>query len=110
MGVTGDHQARGLLDAPNNITLKGKRDRAILATLLYHALRREELCKLLVKDFRHEGVEPPISRFPARGKYAIFRAIPLQVASSWIIWKRWVMGLMWAGCSSGPFATIAPVR
>lgn len=45
----GDHQARRLLDAPSGDTLKGKRDRAMLATLLYHALRREELCKLRVK-------------------------------------------------------------
>ena len=50
----GDHQARALLEAPDGISLKGKRDRAILATLLYHALRREEVCKLTVKDFRHE--------------------------------------------------------
>jgi integrase/recombinase XerD len=34
----GDHQARSLLDFPKNVSLKGKRDRAILATLLYHAL------------------------------------------------------------------------
>ncbi len=41
-GVTpalGDHQARMLLAAPPEGTLKGKRDRAILATLLYHGLR-----------------------------------------------------------------------
>jgi integrase/recombinase XerD len=31
---------------------RNKRDRAILSTLLFHALRREELCKLKVKDFR----------------------------------------------------------
>ena len=31
-------------------TLKGKRDRAILSVLLFHAFRREELCKLKVKD------------------------------------------------------------
>lgn len=37
----GDHQARELLDAPNGNSLKGKRDRAILVTLLYHALRRD---------------------------------------------------------------------
>jgi integrase len=30
-----------------------KRDGAILSTLLYHALRREELCKLKVRDFSH---------------------------------------------------------
>lgn len=50
----GDHQARKLLEAPDQDTLKGKRDRAILATLLYQALRRAELCKLKVKDVRQE--------------------------------------------------------
>ena len=48
----GDHQARELLAAPDEETVKEKRDRAILSTLLYHALRREELCKLRVKDFK----------------------------------------------------------
>jgi site-specific recombinase XerD len=46
----GDHQARALLDAPVPATLKGKRDRALLAVLLYHGLRREELCLLKVRD------------------------------------------------------------
>jgi site-specific recombinase XerD len=50
----GDQQARKLLAKPNETSLKGMRDRAILATLLYHALRREELCKLSVKDFDQE--------------------------------------------------------
>jgi site-specific recombinase XerD len=49
----GDHQARKLLAAPDADTLKSKRDRAILSTLLFHALRREELCKLKIKDFRN---------------------------------------------------------
>ena len=59
----GDGQARALLDAPPAETLKGKRDRAILATLLYHGLRREELCRLSVADYssrqgmRHLRVE-----------------------------------------------------
>ena len=53
----GDAQARALLDAPPADTLKGQRDRAILATLLYHGLRREELCKLRVRDLeQREGV------------------------------------------------------
>ena len=47
----GGAQARALLAAPPRDTLKGKRDRAILSVLLYHALHREELTKLLVKDF-----------------------------------------------------------
>jgi site-specific recombinase XerD len=50
----GDQQARKLLSKPKETSLKGMRDRAILATLLYHALRREELCKLTVKDFDQE--------------------------------------------------------
>jgi integrase len=41
----GDAQARKLLDAPPEDTLKGVRDRAILATLLYHGIRCEELCR-----------------------------------------------------------------
>ena len=43
-------QARLLLDAPDPETLKGKRDRALLATLLFHGLRRAELCRLTVGD------------------------------------------------------------
>ena len=42
----GDAQARRLLEAPPPDTLKGVRDRAILAALLYHGIRREELCLL----------------------------------------------------------------
>jgi len=53
----GDAQARALLAAPPDDTRKGKRDRAILATLLYHGLRREELCKLRVRDVQQrDGV------------------------------------------------------
>ncbi len=53
----GNAQARALLNAPPADTLKGKRDRAVLATLLYHGLRREELCKLRVRDVQQrEGV------------------------------------------------------
>jgi hypothetical protein len=39
----GDQQARKLLEAPPTDTPKGVRDRAILAVLLYHGMRREEL-------------------------------------------------------------------
>lgn len=52
-----DAQARALLDAPPEGTLKGLRDRAILVTLLFHGLRRDELCKLKVADLHpREGV------------------------------------------------------
>jgi hypothetical protein len=46
--VLGNGQARTLLEAPPSSTLKGKRDRAILATFLHHGLRCEELCGLRV--------------------------------------------------------------
>lgn len=59
-GVTpalGNDRARILLEAPPQDSLKGIRDRAILATLLYHGLRREELSKLRVRDLaEREGV------------------------------------------------------
>jgi integrase/recombinase XerD len=48
----GDEQERRLLSAPAPDTLKGARDRAILATLLYHGIRREELCKLCLRDIQ----------------------------------------------------------
>ena len=53
----GDGQARALLDAPPENTLKGKRDRAILATFLHHGLRCKELCGLRVRDLQsRQGV------------------------------------------------------
>jgi integrase/recombinase XerD len=70
-----DAQARKLLDAPRADTLKGVRDRAILATLLYHGLRREELCRLQVKDLQsREGV----AHFRVHGKGSKIRYVPIQ--------------------------------
>ena len=39
----------------NTLKLKGVRDRAVLATLLHHGIRREELCGLKVKDMHSRG-------------------------------------------------------
>ena len=72
----GDHQARKLLDAPQADTIKSKRDRAILSTLLFHALRREELCKLKVKDFRHARKGVP--HLKVSGKGGKTRYLPLH--------------------------------
>ena len=72
----GDAQARKLLVAPAEKTLKGMRDRAILATLLYHALRREELCKLRVKDFQHE--RRGVAHLRVSGKGEKTRYVPLH--------------------------------
>ena len=58
----GDHQARLLLDAPVGDGLKAKRGRAMLATLLYHGLRRDELPKLRVKEYRQERRDMVMTR------------------------------------------------
>jgi len=79
----GDHQARKLLAAPAGDTLKAKRDRAILATLLYHALRRDELCKLKVKDYRQERRGVP--HLKVSGKGGKTRYLPLHPAASGLI-------------------------
>ncbi|MBS0299813.1 MAG: tyrosine-type recombinase/integrase [Proteobacteria bacterium] len=79
----GDHQARELLDAPDGNSLKGKRDRAILATLLYHALRRDELCRLKVKDFKQERRGVPHIKISGKGGKT--RYVPLHPAVSGLI-------------------------
>ena len=48
-------QARRLLDAPPADTLKGLRDRAILAVLLCQGLTRQELCRLATGDLVRGG-------------------------------------------------------
>jgi integrase/recombinase XerD len=71
-----DHQVRKLLVAPPEKSLKGMRDRAILATLLYHALRREEMCKLTVRDFMHE--RGGVRHLRVSGKGEKTRYLPLH--------------------------------
>ena len=74
----GDRQARKLLEAPPADTLKGLRDRAILATLLYHGIRREELCGLRVKDMH---IRQGVMHFQVKGKRAKIRFIPVNAAA-----------------------------
>ena len=70
-----DEQVRRLLEAPPEDTLKGVRDKAILATLLYHGIRREELCGLKVKDIQsREGIR----HFKVKGKRDKIRYIPVH--------------------------------
>jgi site-specific recombinase XerD len=71
----GDHQARALLDAPDPDTLKGLRDRALLAVLLYHGLRREELCRLNVHDIHDRR---GVSHLRIHGKGGKTRYLPLH--------------------------------
>jgi site-specific recombinase XerD len=95
----GDHQARQLLDAPTGDTLKAKRDRAILATLLYHALRRDELCKLKIKDYRQERRGVP--HIKVSGKGGKTRYLPLHPAASSLI-AEYLEASGHAGEETGP--------
>jgi integrase/recombinase XerD len=73
-----DAQARHLLEAPKGNTVKAKRDRAILSILLYHALRRDELCQLLVRDI-HE--RRGVKHLRIHGKGEKLRHVPLHPGS-----------------------------
>ncbi len=73
--VISDAQARAVLDGPDETTLKGKRDRAILATLLYHGIRREEVANLRVKDVEWRKGVPHLRIF---GKGNKIRHLPLH--------------------------------
>lgn len=78
----GDAQARKLLEAPPEDTLKGKRDRAILATLLYHGIRREELCRLRVRDMQsRQGV----MHFRIKGKRDKVRFVPIHASAQRLV-------------------------
>src|SRR5438093_8848021 len=69
-----DEQARALLNAPQGESLKAKRDRAILSTLAYHGMRREERGKLRVRDLqRRDGVV----QFRIAGKGEKVRYVPV---------------------------------
>ena len=74
-----DHHARALLEAPDASTLKGLRDRAILSVLLYHAIRREELTKLRVKDAQY--LRLGVVHLRIDGKGGKTRYIPAHPAS-----------------------------
>lgn len=79
----GDYQARALLEAPKDTTLKGKRDRAIIAVLLYHALRRTELCQLKIKDVRQE--RRGVMHIKVLGKGGKTRYLPIHPVVSGLI-------------------------
>ena len=73
-----DAQVRALLSAPEGQTLQAIQDRAILSILFNHALRREELCRLRIKDVhKRRGVK----HLRIYGKGERLRHVPLHPAS-----------------------------
>jgi integrase/recombinase XerD len=71
----GDDQAKAILEAPPSTTLKGLRDRAILSVLLFHGLRRAELCSLAVGDLQSRR---GVMHFRVDGKGGKTRYIPIH--------------------------------
>ncbi len=70
-----DHQAKALLEAPDPASIKGQRDRAILAVLLYHGLRREEAARLQVDDLQQRR---GLQHLRIHGKGGKLRYVPLH--------------------------------
>lgn len=70
-----DERAKLLLNAPSTETLKGVRDRAVLSTLLFHGLRRAELCALAVGDIQERH---GVLHFQVAGKGGKTRFIPVH--------------------------------
>lgn len=71
----GDDQAKLLLTVPDGWTLKGVRDRAISAVLLYHGLRREEAEQLMTGDLQERR---GIKHLQVKGKGGKTRYLPLH--------------------------------
>ena len=70
-----EEEADAILRVPDRRTLQGKRDYAILLTLLTTGLRKAEICSLKVEDlktYRNQAVIDVI------GKGKKFRRIPLK--------------------------------
>jgi integrase/recombinase XerD len=70
-----EEEAQAILRVPDQRTLQGKRDYAILLTLLTTGLRKAEICSLKVEDlktYRNQAVIDVI------GKGKKFRRVPLK--------------------------------
>jgi integrase len=68
-------QAQALLDVPDPTTLKGKRDRAVLALLLGCALRRSEAAGLTLADLQQRDGRWVIADL--HGKHGRVRTVPV---------------------------------
>jgi site-specific recombinase XerD len=77
-----DDQARALLKAPDLLkdpgSLKAVRDRAILATYLFHALRRSEVAEMRVSSMRERR---GVMHFTVFGKGSKTRYVPVHPAA-----------------------------
>jgi len=89
------HQAEKLINAPDTATLKGKRDRALLAVMIGCGLRREETALLSVEHIQQRDARWVI--VDMHGKGGRVRTVPMP---SWtkVAIDGWMAG---AGFTSG---------
>ena len=71
-----EEEAQAILRVPDRRTLQGKRDYAILLTLLTTGLRKAEICNLRIGDLKTYRNQPVIDVI---GKGQKFRRIPLHI-------------------------------
>lgn len=82
-----DDQAKLLLSAADGWTLKGTRERAILAVLLYHGLSREEALQLQTGDLQERRGIKHLKVKGKGGKPAIYRCTRLRPSVFTITWN-----------------------
>ena len=80
-------QARALLDAPNMDSVRGKRDRAILALLLGCGLRRSELIHLTIENIQQRDERWVIVDLVGKGGHIRTVPVPAWVKSAI---DRWI--------------------
>lgn len=77
-----DAQARALLEAPQGNSWQARRDRAMLAVLLYHGLRASELCALTLADYAERR---GLRTLTILGKGSKVRYIPVHPKAAEVI-------------------------
>lgn len=96
-------QAKRLLDMPHESSLKGLRDRALLAVLLYHGLRRQEVADLRIADLQ---VRDGLQHLRVLGKGGKLRFLPIHEEA----WQRLYLYLSERACTDKQSALFASFR
>lgn len=84
-----DEEAQAILRVPDRRTLQGKRDYAILLTLLTTGLRKSEICNIRVREIKTYRNQPVLD---VMGKGQKFRRIPLKMVTLTAIQEYWKAG------------------
>jgi len=84
-----EDEVQAIFRVPDRRTLHGKRDYAILLTLLTTGLRKSELCNLHVRDIKTYRNQPVLD---VLGKGQKFRRIPLKLETLKAIQNYWKAG------------------